>query len=98
MKQYKPHIWTILKVETDPVIYRIYTMNRLSSAIRSVDVSDGLYCFTTETGSKYYCYEEQEGDEVALNEFVHPIRYYYYALLGIDTQLLAIEDFMKEYK
>ena len=97
MKQYKPHIWTILKVETDPVIYRIYTINRLSSAIHSVDVSDGLYCFTTETGSKYYCYEEQEGDESALNEFVHPIRHYY-GWLGIDTQLLDLEDFMKEYK
>ena len=97
MKQYKPHIWTVLKVETDPVIYRIYTVNRLSSAICDVEVSDGLYCFTTETGSKYYCYEEQEGDEVALNEFVHPIRGHY-AWYGIDTQLLAIEDFMKEYK
>lgn len=97
MKQYKPHVWTILKVETDPVIYRVYTVNRLSSAIRSVDVSDGLYCFTTETGSKYYCYEEQEGDEVALNEFVYPIKGHY-AWFGIDTQLLAIEDFMKECK
>ena len=97
MKQYKPLIWTILKVETELVIYRLYTMNRLSSAICDVEVSDGLYCFITETGSMYYCYKEQEGDKVALNEFVYPIRQHY-ARLGIATQLLTIEDFMKEYK
>lgn len=97
MKQYKPHIWTILKVETDPVIYRIYTINRLSSAIRSVEVSDGLHCFTTETGSKYYCYEDQEGDAVTLNEFIRLIMGHY-EWFGIDAQLVAIEDFMKEYK